>query len=112
MKVTVRENTILKDEISQLRRNLEWFTVRKKEKALLGNKIIIEDVLKTPIFFEISKFLEISDILQFQQVNKSLFFMISLDSRFISTISQNITHKYRKEVCDLQNKLSNFRDFK
>lgn len=105
--MTVRENTILKEEIGQLRKNLEMFTLMKKENVLLGQKIVIENVLKTNLFFEISKYLETSDILNLQQMNKSIFFGISLNSKLISTVTRNLNKKYKKKLNKLESKLCN-----
>ena len=89
MKVTVNENSSLKDELSLLKQTLELFTVRKKDFPKSESKIIAEEMIKSPIFFEIGKFLEIKDFLNFQQVNKAIFFGTSLDTQFISLITKS-----------------------
>lgn len=82
------------------------FTVRKKGKALLGSKFLVEDVLKTPIFFEICKFLPIKDILNFQMLNKTIFFGVKLESNFVQTLSESLKNKYTKTINLLETKLS------
>lgn len=106
VKVTVKENTNLKEEINILKQTLELFAVRKKDFPLPGKIIIIEDILKTPIFFEIGKFLEIADFLNFQQMNKSIFFGTSLDTKFVSLVTKSLHRKFKHQVLKLEEQLS------
>ena len=76
--MTVQENNVLKEEVTLLKTNLEMFTLGKREKELLGKKNSPEDLLKTPIFFEICKVLPIEDIFNFQMLNKTIFFCVKL----------------------------------
>lgn len=91
-----------------MKTNLEMFTLRNKENDLLGKKNSAEELLKTSIFFEISKFLPIPDILNLQMLNKPIYFGIKLESKFVSTINEIEKRKYSKEICKLETKLSSF----
>lgn len=106
--MTVQENNVLKEEVTLLKTNLEMFTLGKREKELLGKKNSPEDLLKTPIFFEICKFLPIPDILNLQMLNKPIYFGIKLESKFVSTINKIQKQKYSKEISKLETKLSYF----
>lgn len=105
MKVTVHENSCLKDELSLLKQTLELFTVRKQEFPKFDSKINAEEMIKSPIFFEIGKFLEIKDFLNFQQVNKSIFFGSSLDTKLISLITKSVHKKLKLQINKLESQL-------
>ena len=104
-KETVKENTVLKEEIALLRKNLEFFTIGKKEEKIV-KKIDIEEVLKTSIFFEISKFLEIEEILTLQRTNKSIYFIVGLNPKLLKTITMILHQKYLEKADFLERKLS------
>ena len=63
-------------------------------------------MIKSPIFFEIGKFLEIKDFLNFQQVNKSIFFGTSLDTQFISLITKSVHKNLKMQINKLESQLN------
>ena len=80
--------------------------MRKKDFPKIEAKIIAEEMIKSPIFFEIGKFLEIKDFLNFQQVNKSIFFGTSLDSQFISLITKSVHKNLKMQINKLESQLN------